>query len=67
MNIVLDRIPADLKKDALEILKQSKPTVQQKRALLLKKGLLRGVADELELFSEAGSYMFRMPALYGPY
>ncbi|KAJ7702683.1 kinase-like domain-containing protein [Mycena rosella] len=52
VRIVLDRIPATLRPSILEIISHSKSTPSQKRALLLKKGLLRSTADELEALAD---------------
>lgn len=38
----------------IEIINQSKSTAPQKRASLLKKGLLRSTTDELEALAEIG-------------
>ncbi|KAJ6518529.1 kinase-like domain-containing protein [Mycena vulgaris] len=48
VRIILERIPSDLRPSILEIIRHSKSSPSQKRALLLKKGLLRSTADELE-------------------
>ncbi|KAJ7101250.1 kinase-like domain-containing protein [Mycena belliarum] len=53
VRIILDRIPADLRPAILEIIGNSKSSTSQKRALLLKKGLLRSTADELEALADA--------------
>ncbi|KAJ6607583.1 kinase-like domain-containing protein [Mycena sp. CBHHK59/15] len=49
---VLDRIPSAQRSVIVEIISQSKSSPSQKRALLLKKGLLRSTADELEALAE---------------
>lgn len=50
----LDRIPEKSRQGVLDILAQSKSSWSQKRALLLKKGLLRSSIDELEVLDECG-------------
>ena len=54
VEIALNRVPADARSSVAEIILQSKSTPAQKRALLLKKGLLRITVDELEILSEVG-------------
>ncbi|KAF8883813.1 hypothetical protein BD779DRAFT_1674349 [Infundibulicybe gibba] len=53
VELILNRIPSTLRSSVLEILAQQKSPSPQKRALLLKKGLLRSTADELEILAEA--------------
>ncbi|KAL0961127.1 hypothetical protein HGRIS_006101 [Hohenbuehelia grisea] len=53
VRIVLGRIPENLRSSVIDILLQSKSSTPQKRALLLKKGLLRSVIDELEVLAAA--------------
>ncbi|KAJ7874765.1 kinase-like domain-containing protein [Mycena olivaceomarginata] len=48
VRIVFERIPSALRPSILEIISHSKSSPSQKRALLLKKGVLRSTADELE-------------------
>lgn len=55
VDIALSRIPSVLRKDVLDILTESKSSYPQKRARMLQKGLLRSVADELEVLSETGT------------
>ena len=55
----LERIPEKTRQGALDILAQSKSSWSQKRALLLKKGLLRSVIDELEVLDECGKLCTR--------
>ncbi|KAJ7186042.1 hypothetical protein C8R46DRAFT_937688 [Mycena filopes] len=52
VRIVLERIPSTLRPAILEIISNSKSSTSQKRALLLKKGLLRSTADELEAVAD---------------
>ncbi|KII86233.1 hypothetical protein PLICRDRAFT_114396 [Plicaturopsis crispa FD-325 SS-3] len=52
VDLALSRIPEDLRSAVVDIVTQSKSSASQKRALLLKKGLLRSSADELEILSE---------------
>jgi len=49
----LSRLPAGQRTAIVDILNQAKSSAPQKRALLLKKGLLRSTADELETLSDA--------------
>jgi len=58
VEIALNRVPADVRSGVIEIIHQSKSTPAQKRALLLKKGLLRSTADELEILAEVGTCNF---------
>ncbi|KAF8148631.1 kinase-like domain-containing protein [Crassisporium funariophilum] len=50
--VALSRCPADSRSAVAEIVLQSKSTPAQRRALLLKKGLLKATVDELEILSE---------------
>ena len=50
----MNRVAADARNSVTEIILQSKSTIAQKRALLLKKGLPRSTVDELEILSEVG-------------
>jgi len=49
----LGRVPHDIRDPVIEIL-QAKSTWAQKRAMLLKKGLLRSAVDELEILCDTG-------------
>lgn len=51
---VLERIPTAHRTSVLEIINQPKSTPSQRRAALLKKGLLRSVVDELEALTDGG-------------
>ncbi|KAG5641706.1 hypothetical protein DXG03_004410 [Asterophora parasitica] len=53
VDVVLSRLPSGQKNAILDILSQSKSSLSQKRALLLKRGLLRSTADELEILLES--------------
>ena len=53
--LALDRIPNELRATTIEIISQTKPTSSQKRALLLKNGLLKSTADELEALADIGN------------
>ncbi|KAJ7163895.1 kinase-like domain-containing protein [Mycena crocata] len=53
IRIMFDRLPSALRPSILEIISHSKSSPSQKRALLLKKGLLRSTADELEILAES--------------
>ena len=61
VEIALNRVPADVRSGVIEIIHQSKSTPAQKRALLLKKGLLRSTADELEILAEVGTCNYFFP------
>jgi len=50
----LSRVPQDIRDSVLEIITQAKSSWAQKRAMLLKKGLLRSTVDELEVLSDIG-------------
>ncbi|KAG6330107.1 hypothetical protein ID866_8983 [Astraeus odoratus] len=52
VELALSRIPEDLRASVIDIINQSKSSASQKRASLLKKGLLRSTADELEVLAE---------------
>ncbi|KAF8124132.1 kinase-like domain-containing protein [Boletus edulis] len=52
VELALSRVPDDLRASVMDIMNQSKSSLSQKRAALLKKGLLRSTADELEIFAE---------------
>nr|GAT55219.1 predicted protein [Mycena chlorophos] len=52
VKVILERIPADLRVSVQDILAHSKSSNSQKRALMLKKGLLRSIADELEVVAD---------------
>lgn len=54
VELVLTRLPSGQRNAVVEILNQPKSSLSQKRALLLKRGLLRSTADELELLGEIG-------------
>lgn len=54
VDLALNRIPNDVRPAVVDIINQSKSSPSQKRALLLKKGLLRSTADELEVLAEVG-------------
>ncbi|KIL60768.1 hypothetical protein M378DRAFT_906708 [Amanita muscaria Koide BX008] len=53
IELALSRLPAGQRDGVVDILSQAKSSVSQKRALLLKKGLLRSTADELEVLSDS--------------
>ncbi|KZT06721.1 Serine/threonine-protein kinase [Laetiporus sulphureus 93-53] len=50
--IALDRIPAEHREAATEVLNQTKSSQAQKRLSLLRKGIARNIVDELETLSE---------------
>ena len=50
----MSRVPQDIRDSVLEIITQAKSAWAQKRAMLLKKGLLRSTVDELEVLSDTG-------------
>jgi hypothetical protein len=53
-HLVFGSIPPDLRADVTDILQQTKSSASQKRAQMLAKGLLRSVADELEVLNDNG-------------
>jgi translation initiation factor 2-alpha kinase 4 len=55
IELALSRLPPGQRNGVIDILNQPKSSVSQKRALLLKKGLLRSTADELEILSDKGT------------
>jgi len=63
VDLALSRIPEELRSSVIEIINQSKSTAPQKRASLLKKGLLRSTTDELEALVEIGELRRRVPML----
>ena len=58
VELALDRVPHDIRDPTIEIITQSKSSWAQKRAMLLKKGLLRSTVDELEVLSDIGGPSF---------
>ncbi|KAI9461114.1 hypothetical protein HD554DRAFT_2206776 [Boletus coccyginus] len=52
VELALSRVPDDLRPSVMDIMNQFKSSSSQKRAALLKKGLLRSTTDELEIFAE---------------
>jgi hypothetical protein len=58
VDLALNRIPNDLRPAVIDIMNQSKSSPSQKRALLLKIGLLRSTTDELEVLAEVGKRPF---------
>ncbi|CAK5281348.1 unnamed protein product [Mycena citricolor] len=52
VRIICERIPADVRMSIMDIVGNNKSSTSQKRALLLKKGLLRSTADELETLAD---------------
>ncbi|KAF9065023.1 kinase-like domain-containing protein [Rhodocollybia butyracea] len=53
VSIILDRLPATQRSAVLDIIQHTKSSQSQKKANLLKKGLLRSLIDELEVLSDA--------------
>lgn len=58
IELSMNRIPDVHKSAVVEIINQTKSSPSQKRALLLRKGLLRSTTDELEILSEVGELAF---------
>lgn len=54
IELALSRVPHDIRASVIEIITQAKSTWSQKRAMLLKKGLLRSTVDELEILCDTG-------------
>lgn len=54
IELALSRVPHDIRDSVIEIIMQTKSTWAQKRAMLLKKGLLRSTVDELEILCDTG-------------
>lgn len=54
VDLVISRLPSGQRSAVIDIMGQTKTLHSQKRALLLKRGLLRSTADELELLAETG-------------
>jgi hypothetical protein len=58
IELALSRVPHDIRESVIEIILQAKSTWAQKRAMLLKKGLLRSTVDELEILCDTGVIPF---------
>jgi hypothetical protein len=58
VELALNRIPVAQRSAIIDIIGQSKSSSSQKRALLLRKGLLRSTADELETLADTGKLLF---------
>jgi translation initiation factor 2-alpha kinase 4 len=54
IELALSRVPHDIRDSVIEIIMQAKSSWAQKRAMFLKKGLLRSTVDELEILGETG-------------
>ena len=54
IELALGRVPHDIRDSVIEVIMQIKSSWAQKRAMLLKKGLLRSTVDELEILSDTG-------------
>lgn len=54
IELALSRVPHDIRDSVNEIIAQAKSSWAQKRAMLLKKGLLRSTVDELEILCDTG-------------
>ncbi|TFY77050.1 hypothetical protein EWM64_g6962 [Hericium alpestre] len=52
IELALERIPEDLRAFVIETLMQARSSWAQKRQMLLKKGLLRSLVDELEIMED---------------
>ncbi|KDR70022.1 hypothetical protein GALMADRAFT_255390 [Galerina marginata CBS 339.88] len=52
VEVALNRVPSDIRTAVIDIIWQSKSPPSQKRTLLVKRGLLRSTADELEILSD---------------
>ncbi|KAH9923827.1 uncharacterized protein B0H18DRAFT_1013542 [Fomitopsis serialis] len=52
LDVALDRVPSDVRDAVMDILDQTKSSQSQKRSMLLRKGISRNVADELELLCD---------------
>lgn len=52
VELALSRVPHDIRDPIVEIITQAKSSWAQKRAMLLKRGLLRSTVDELEVLSD---------------
>jgi translation initiation factor 2-alpha kinase 4 len=59
VDLVLCRLPIGQRSAVVDVVSQTKTSLSQKRALLLKRGLLRSTADELELLGEIGKLFTR--------
>lgn len=56
-DVALGRVPENLRTNVTDILSQTKSSSSQKRALLIKKGLLRSTVDELEALSDTCRFL----------
>jgi len=54
IELALNLVPHDIRNSVIDIITQVKSTWAQKRAMLLKKGLLRSTVDELEILCDTG-------------
>jgi translation initiation factor 2-alpha kinase 4 len=60
VDLVINRLPSGQRSAVIDIMSQTRTLHSQKRALLLKRGLLRSTADELELLAETGVWAFSL-------
>jgi hypothetical protein len=58
VELMMSQVPAGQRNVVVEIISQSKFLPTEQQGLLLKKGLLRRTAEELEISSETGMLLF---------
>jgi hypothetical protein len=63
IDLALSRVPHDIRNSSIETITQVKSSWSQKRAMLLKRGLLRSIVDELEVLSDTGEVAYLMGVL----
>lgn len=63
VDIAMNRVSPGHRSIIVDVLSQQKSSVSQKRALLLKKGILRSTVDELEILADIGTLVWSWPIL----
>lgn len=67
IELALSRIPHEIRDSVIEIFTQSKSIWAQKRAMLLKRGLLRSTVDELEILCDTGMVIMSFLVFRSPF
>ncbi|KAI0320013.1 hypothetical protein OF83DRAFT_1275377 [Amylostereum chailletii] len=57
IDAALNRVPVEMRSAVVDVITQTKSSWPQKRAMLLKKGLLKSVVDELEVLEDTDDAM----------
>ncbi len=55
LDVALGRVSAELRPEVIKVMDQTKASQSQKRSILLRKGVLRNVVDELEVLMDVGA------------